>query len=139
MTSTSESQVNPYTCGPPARGLTVWSPPATILELARDESSLVADLIQSFTADVADRLQQVRGAMTRTDAAVLRYQIHAIKGSSKQMGADRVGAICDQIEAGIKDRPISQLVDLVRQLEVRVGEVCAAMAWYQNSDRQRAS
>ena len=136
---TSESQVHVYTCGRPAPSLTVWSPPATILELAGEESDLVGELIQSFTADVAGRLQQIRGAMACANVVVLRYQVHAIKGSSKQMAADRVASVCEQIEAAGRERPISQLVDLVRQLEVRVGEVCAAMAWYRLSDSRRAS
>jgi HPt (histidine-containing phosphotransfer) domain-containing protein len=136
---TAESQGNLYTCIRPTPGLSVWSPPATILELAGEETDLVAELIQLFTADVADRLQEIRGAMTCANVGVLRHQVHAIKGSSKQMAADGVASICEQIEAAGRERPISQLVDLVRQLEANVGEVCAAMAWYQHAGIRRAS
>lgn len=134
---TSEPQVNLQTCGPPAPMVTVWSPPASILALAGEESDLVAELIQSFTTDVANRLQQIGDATACANAGVLKYQVHAIKGSSKQMAADSVAIVCEQIEAAARERPISQLVDLVGQLEVRVREVFDAMAWYQRSDSQR--
>jgi HPt (histidine-containing phosphotransfer) domain-containing protein len=132
----SESPVNPHTAGPSAPRI-VWSPPASILELAGEESDLVAELIQSFTTDVTDRLQQIRGAMACANPGVLEYQVHAIKGSSKQMAAESVASVCEQIEAAARERPISQLADLVRQLEVRVREVFDAMAWYVRSDSQR--
>lgn len=136
-TMAAESQTNFHTGGPPTRSVTVWSPPASILELAGEQSDLVAELIQSFTADVVDRLQQIRGALECADVVVLEHQVHTIKGSSKQMAADSVASVCEQIEAAGRDQPISQLVDLVSQLEVRVGEVCEAMARYQRTDRQR--
>jgi HPt (histidine-containing phosphotransfer) domain-containing protein len=132
----SDSQFDPCHAG--QRCLPVWSPPETIQELAGQESGLMGELIQSFTADVEDRLQQIRTAMSSANTGVLRYQIHAIKGSSKQMAADGVASICEQIEAAGRERPISQLGDLVMQLEVRVGEVCAAMAWYQRADNRQA-
>jgi len=131
---TSESQVNLQPAAPP---VTVWSPPTSILELAGEESDLVAELIQSFTTDVTDRLQQIRDATASGDVVVLTHQVHTIKGSSKQMAADSVASVCEQIEAAVQERPISQLVDLVRQLEVLVREVFDAMAWYQRSDSQR--
>jgi HPt (histidine-containing phosphotransfer) domain-containing protein len=135
---TPDSQFDPYQSGQPAACPTLWSPPETIQELAAEETDLVAELIQSFTADVEDRLHLIRSALNSANTVVLRYQIHAIKGSSKQMAADRVASICEQIEAAGRERPISQLADLVTQLEVRVGEVCAAMAWYQRTDNRRA-
>jgi HPt (histidine-containing phosphotransfer) domain-containing protein len=133
----SESQVNRHTCVPPAPMVTVWSPPASILALDDEEGGLVAELIQSYTTDVANRLQKIRDAMACANDGVLEYQVHAIKGSSKQMAADSVAVVCEQIEAAARERPISQLVDLVGQLEVRVSEVFDAMAWYQRSDSQR--
>src|SRR5580700_7274111 len=133
----SDSPLDRYHFGQPPASPTTWSPPETIQELAGEESGLVTELIQSFTADMQDRLRQIRGAMTSANTVVLRYQIHAIKGSSKQMAADCVASICEQIEAAGKERPIWQLTDLVTQLEVRVSEVCAAMAWYQRSDSGR--
>ena len=130
----SQSHINRLTCGQPAQCcLTAWSPPETLRQLANEEIDLVGELIQSFTADVGSRLQQIRGAVTRADVVVLRSQIHAVKGSSKQMAAGAVASLCEQIEAACRERPISQLAGLVSQLEVSVAEVFEAMAWYQRS------
>jgi HPt (histidine-containing phosphotransfer) domain-containing protein len=136
-TMASETPVNLHTCVPPTPKVTVWSPPATILEVAGEESDLVDELIESFTTDVADRLQQIRDALACADDEVIEYQVHTIKGSSKQMAAGGVASVCEQIEAAGRERPISQLADLVRQLEVRAREVFDAMAWYQRSESQR--
>ncbi|MBZ5621567.1 MAG: Hpt domain-containing protein [Acidobacteriia bacterium] len=131
---TSDVPANGLTYSPPAPRRAAWSPPEMLLELTGIQGDLIAELIQAFTADVALRLEQIRGAVTQADIAMLRYEVHAIKGSSKQMAADRVAFVCEQIEAAGEERPISQLVDLVRQLEVRFREVCEAMAWYQRTN-----
>jgi HPt (histidine-containing phosphotransfer) domain-containing protein len=136
---TSEVPVNRLTHGLPARCLATWSPPEMLQELAGLDCDLISELIQSFTADVAHRLEQIRAAMTQADFAMLRSQIHSIKGSSKQMAADRVASVCEQIEAAGGQWPKSQLVDLVRQLEVRFSEVREAMAWYQRTKSRGAN
>ena len=136
---TSDSQGNPCRYRPTASCRISWAPPPTIQELAGEENDLVAELIQSYTGDMEDRLQRIRGAMARSDAATLRCQVHAIKGSSKQMAADGVASICEQIEKAERERPVSQLADLVAQLEFLVGEVCDAMAWYQHCEERGAA
>jgi HPt (histidine-containing phosphotransfer) domain-containing protein len=125
--------------GKPGARVTVWAPPLTIQELATEETDLVSELIESFTVDMQRRLQRIREAMSTSNVLVLRSEVHTIKGSSKQMAADRVASVCEQIEAADRERPMSQLGDLVRQLEVRLREVCDAMAWYQLSSRKKAS
>ena len=94
---TSDSQINRDQSGGLEACVTAWSPPPTIEELAGAEGNLMAELIQSFTADMEDRLQRIRGAMTSSNPAILRCEVHAIKGSSKQMAAFRVASVCEQI------------------------------------------
>lgn len=132
---TSEVPVNRLTNGLPARFLATWSPPATLQEVADLDldCDLIAELIQSFTGDVAHRLEEIRAALNQADFAMLRSQIHTIEGTSKQMAADRVASVCQQIEATGGERSTLQLVDLVRQLEVCFAEVCEEMAWYQRT------
>jgi HPt (histidine-containing phosphotransfer) domain-containing protein len=134
-----ESQVDPQRfCYPPAC-LAPWSPPATIQELAGEENDLVSELIQSYTVDMQERLQRIRDAMISSNLAILRCEIHTIKGTSKQMAANGVASLCEQIEAVGRERNISELAELVTQLEVGVNEVCDAMAWYRFCEGRKAS
>lgn len=110
--------------------LTAWTPPSAIRELAGETGDLIVELVDSYTADMEDRLHKIRSAMRTADPAVLRLEIHAIKGSSKQMAANGVASICEQIEEADPSGPVANLADLVRQLEAQVIEACDAMAWY---------
>jgi HPt (histidine-containing phosphotransfer) domain-containing protein len=108
-----------------------WSPPATILEVAGEDSSLVTEMIETYQSDMAKRADQVRVATANSDTAALQHQVHAIKGSSKQMEAHAVASLCEQIEAQLRVRSIDAVRGMAQQLEMRIQEACAAMAPYQ--------
>jgi len=102
-----------------------------ILEIAGDDSALVTEMIESYQSDTAKRIDQIRVAMANSDAAVLKYQVHAIKGSSKQMEAHAVASLCEQIEAQLREGSIDDVRGMAQQLEMRILEICAAMALFQ--------
>lgn len=107
-----------------------WAPPPILEELAGGDTGLVGELIVSFTTDSADRLQRIRNAMAASNAPAVGREAHAIKGSARQMAADRVASLCERIEAACQQQPVSQLGDMVRELERRINEVCEAMAMW---------
>ena len=117
--------------------LTNWAPPHGIQELAAEQEGLIQELIESYTTDMERRLQRIRAAMRSSDARVLRSEVHTIKGSSRQMAAHHVAAICEQIEAAGRERPMANLADLIGQLESRIAEACAAMDGYQRAGQER--
>ncbi len=102
-----------------------------ILEVAGDDSNLVTEMIETYRSDMAVRLDRIRVAMTNSDTAALQYQVHAIKGSSKQMEAHAVASLCEQIEAQLREGTIDHVRGMAQQLEMRILEVCAAMAPFQ--------
>jgi HPt (histidine-containing phosphotransfer) domain-containing protein len=102
-----------------------------LLEVAGDDSGLVTEMIDAFVTDVVKRLRLALDAMVNSDAAALQYQVHSIKGSSKQMEVWAVAALSEEIETACRERrPIAQLSELVKELETQLQEVCAAMAGY---------
>jgi len=102
-----------------------------ILEVAGADSDLVTEMIETYQSDMAKRIDHIRVAMANSDAAALQYQVHAIKGSSKQMEAHAVASLCEQIEAQLRERSIDHVRGMAQQLEMRILEVCAAMAPFQ--------
>jgi HPt (histidine-containing phosphotransfer) domain-containing protein len=109
-----------------------WIPPRLLRELAENGSGLEVELIEAFTRDTALRLEQLRRAITNSDAARLRMEAHTIKGSAWQMGADSVASMCQEIELAACQTPLAQLDERVDRLEARFDEVCRAMALYSN-------
>jgi HPt (histidine-containing phosphotransfer) domain-containing protein len=107
-----------------------WTPPRLLRLLAADGRGLENELIEAFRTDTATRLQQLRHAITNTDAARLRMEAHTIKGSAWQMGADAVASMCQEIELAASQTPLSQLDERVNRLEARFAEVSRAMALY---------
>ena len=111
---------------------TGWKPPEMLRDLAAGDSELICELVAAFKQDVAARLMRIRSALSTADLAALRAEVHTIKGSARQIGADDVAAKCQQIEAAL-DAPLADLAEGVRQLEVKFGEVGSAMGLYDSS------
>jgi PAS domain S-box-containing protein len=66
---------------------------------------LFGELIQLYLNDLPDRMDGIRGAIESSDSAVLRREAHRLKGSSQQMGAARLAALCLELEnLGRNDR-----------------------------------
>jgi CheY-like chemotaxis protein len=59
---------------------------------------LVTELIQLYLGDLPDRIEGIRSAIGRADSEALRREAHRLKGSSQQMGAARLAALCKELE-----------------------------------------
>ena len=79
--------------GPP------WVLPEALEHLARTGATdLVAELLDDFRTDVAARLERLRGALATGDAATMKMEVHSIKGSAAQMGAEDLAGACRKME-----------------------------------------
>lgn len=63
------------------------------------EPDLIVELIELYAEDTPRRLTAIRDALARTDWAALRRAAHGLKGGSASLGARRVAALCDELEA----------------------------------------
>ena len=59
---------------------------------------LLSELIQLYLIDLPDRIEGIRNAIEGGDSAALRREAHRLKGSSQQMGAARLAALCLELE-----------------------------------------
>jgi HPt (histidine-containing phosphotransfer) domain-containing protein len=62
--------------------------------------------------------------MAQFDAARVKQQAHAIKGSAFQVGANSLAALCQRIELESRTPPCHELESLVRQVEADFADLC---------------
>ncbi len=55
-------------------------------------------LLDTFLADSAERLRQIRQAHAAADSQALRLAAHSFKGSCSNMGALELAGLCKQLE-----------------------------------------
>ena len=115
-----------------------WTPPEMILELAGDDSpELIPELIEAFRTDGRRRFEKARAAIDGKNLKSLRDEIHTIKGGAKQMGADVMTTMCEEIEIAVGDAPLQAVRELVNGLASQFEMLCLAMAEYNHDPGAR--
>jgi HPt (histidine-containing phosphotransfer) domain-containing protein len=114
-----------------------WTPPDSLLEAAADDCGLIAELIDAFQTDTEIRLQRLRTALETGDTKILRAEAHTIKGSARQVGADALAAVCQEVELG-SGLDAAALAALTNQLQPLFDEVSRAMTAYLTSEPARS-
>lgn len=65
------------------------------------EPDLVVELIDLYLADVPQRLDEMRNALTFSDAESVRAVAHGLKGSSSSLGAGKLAMLCEELELSV--------------------------------------
>jgi len=107
-----------------------WAPPDFLVELAADDSGLITELLDAFRTDTRVRLDCLRTALLQVDMAGVRRSAHSIKGAAMQLGAERVAAVCREMELVPADTPVALLQRSLDRLEQYFEAVCRAMEDY---------
>ena len=108
-----------------------WSLPEALQELPADlAAALVRQLIEPFQADSAVRLGRLRGAIATADPAAVRAEVHSLKGSAAQVGADVMASVCREMESAMGQICASQMVESVSRLELHCAAAVRAMSAY---------
>jgi len=108
-----------------------WSLPEAFQDLRAEVAAvLVAQLIEPFQVDTAARLQRVRSAIAAANLSVLRAEVHSMKGSASQVGADAMSSLCLEMESAIGQAPEWQLIESVSKLESHLAAALRAMRDY---------
>jgi CheY-like chemotaxis protein/HPt (histidine-containing phosphotransfer) domain-containing protein len=106
-----------------------WTLPEALRELADDgDPGLILELIEAFRADTAPRLGRMGEAIANADTKGLSSAAHTIKGCARQMGADAMASICQELELAAMDTPTPELVRRLTALEAEFAEVSRAMS-----------
>jgi HPt (histidine-containing phosphotransfer) domain-containing protein len=93
------------------------------------EPDLVVELIDLYLEDASAKIAALREALATSNESVLRRLAHALRGSSGNLGAYRMAALCAELE-GVDRRDLLRTVgetlsDLEQEFE-RVGVIFAA-------------
>jgi CheY-like chemotaxis protein/HPt (histidine-containing phosphotransfer) domain-containing protein len=99
---------------------------AGLRELQQEgEPEILSELIEVFLTDVPSQLAALREAMAASDAHAIEQIAHTLKGSSGNMGAKRMEAICGELEEmGLSEELVAAPVQIAR-LEKEFGRVHA--------------
>jgi HPt (histidine-containing phosphotransfer) domain-containing protein len=113
------------------RSKTMWHPPEELRELEEaGDHGIVLELIGCFQTDVASRFKRLHDAVARLDAGTVEAEVHTIRGSAGQMGAQALAALCQAVETGVPEMPWVEREYLLNQAESRFAEVNSAMDEY---------
>jgi two-component system, sensor histidine kinase and response regulator len=111
----------------PAENGSVLDP--EVLANLRDlgDAELLAELAGMFFDDASSRLEELRGAIGAGDAAGVERVAHTLKGSSGNMGATRMSAICAELQDVGGSGDLSRAAGLLEGLEEEFGRVRPAL------------
>jgi CheY-like chemotaxis protein len=89
--------------------------------------NLMRSLASLFCQDTPPRLEQLRAALGRGDAAGLAALAHGLRGSAANLGARRMVTICEDIEAQSSSPTLDGIPEAVSELELEFGRVQDAL------------
>jgi HPt (histidine-containing phosphotransfer) domain-containing protein len=82
-----------------------------------DETDIVAELAGIFLDDARPRISALEEAMLGDDAPAVERLSHTLKGSSANMGARRMSALCARLEDAGASGDLSQGFRLLKRLK----------------------
>ncbi len=100
---------------------------AELRELGDGDDVLLVELVEVFLRDAPERIAALREAFAQHDDHALRMISHALKGSSRNIGATRLADACQTLELTAKSHMISHaggIIDLINQEFLKVSTLC---------------
>lgn len=80
------------------------------------EPSIVVELIDDFLASAPESISALREAQTARALESARRIAHTLKGSSRNIGADLVGALCSRIESLTSEEALGGAEPIIRDI-----------------------
>jgi two-component system, sensor histidine kinase and response regulator len=130
-----EAKVEPNSSAPEAGNGTAapnGSIDHSVLEGLRElqekgEPDVLKELVELFLEDVPPQLKALREAEKREDAMSVERIAHTLKGSSGNLGAVRMEAICAELEELGRSGDVDSAPALISRLETELGRVRAVL------------
>ncbi|MGL1861187.1 MAG: response regulator [Pseudodesulfovibrio sp.] len=103
----------------------------TALEMLSGRKDLLARMDEIFMRDVPAELEELQGYVANRDWQSAKRLAHSIKGSARTVGAQRAGAVAEQLEffCKQKDEPSAK-----RELKTLEGEVQSALQYIKDDN-----
>jgi CheY-like chemotaxis protein/HPt (histidine-containing phosphotransfer) domain-containing protein len=96
-----------------------------LLDLGGPE--LLSKLAETFSAETSTALSALREAVAASDAQSVKSIAHTLKGSSGSMGAQKMSAICAELEDAGASGDLPKVTGLLARLETEFGRVRVAL------------
>lgn len=87
------------------------------------EPDIVVELMKLYLEDAAGKLTSMQGNAVGKDGVTLARLAHNLRGSSANLGARRVAALCAGLERVGEDAPSSVVEELLAKLELELERV----------------
>jgi HPt (histidine-containing phosphotransfer) domain-containing protein len=84
-----------------------------------DDTEFERELAESYLQASPGLIEQLRGQITSGDAAAVQHAAHTLKGSSRAIGAEPMGAVCETLEHQARDGNLSGAEQRVEEIERR--------------------
>lgn len=99
-----------------------------LLSISDDgDPELLLDLIQMFLDDGPAKVQSVTEALAVGDFDQAERAAHSLKGSSGNLGARMLQAVCERLQLSTRQRALEESRRLAPELEHRYAEAEAAL------------
>ena len=98
-----------------------------LVELREVMGSDFETLVESYGRDGGQRLAALREAVAQGDADLARQQAHSFKGSSSNLGARQVSALCLELEQLAKAGNLAAVNERLDSLEDAFNESCRSL------------
>ncbi|GAC1620994.1 MAG: hypothetical protein NVS4B7_12950 [Ktedonobacteraceae bacterium] len=106
--------------------------PAVLSELhqfqGEGERDIVQELAEAFQFETPPLLEALREAVSNKQPEQLKRAAHNLKGSSSNLGAQTMTALCATLEAIGKNGSVERAAELLPRLEQEYQRVCQALA-----------
>lgn len=89
--------------------------------------SMVQEIVVSYCALSTKLVLQLRAAVTEGDAEQIELLAHSLKGSSGQIGAVLLAALCEQVLTSVRDNDLSNAPALCERVAVEHSAVIIAL------------
>ena len=115
--------------GPGTGSGSAWTLPEELRALAEaGEGEAVREVIAIFQTDTEVRIRSIHQALGERNAARVRAETHAVKGSAAQVGATTISDLCRRMEAAAGAGNLDEALRLLPELEAEFAAVRRAMA-----------
>ena len=85
-------------------------------------------LIEQFLTYASQQLVDLQQSITKGNSESLRHQAHQLKGESLQLGANQLGALCEQLEILAQEGQLETAPANLAQIETEWAKVKAALS-----------
>jgi len=97
-------------------------------ELSAPGEDLLGEIIDTWKADVPDRLDELRRAVADGDAQSAHRAAHTLKGASSNLGLDALVTACATLDDKARVGELTDAEADLAEIETRYREACELLA-----------